>query len=337
MKHFGKKFLNLTFLLMLGGLLISRNADAQPEATPPRLTLQPDEMLLQGRIEGVSFASRQVTISFDKITLQNGSTTTLELPRWKTVAWSQATSFVAPALVELPATQPPVEAGFTPEGEAAPIVEDTTAIPLSSVPIVQALTADALWPRKAIAVIGKNINGGRLFSARVLEVGEPRAALYMPAPEALPADSRFYNGVKEWVAASGLRAARKFQVPSIGGKAARGNPTSDHPSGLALDFMVGRNAKLGDLIATYFQQFAGLENVKYIIWKDHLAYVNPRIDWGNIPVDYTGNVTARHMDHVHISFLAAPEMPGPWLTADLTRKSRPASRSTSRRRGQRGR
>ncbi|HEX8552487.1 MAG TPA: hypothetical protein VF681_13140 [Abditibacteriaceae bacterium] len=324
----------LLLSILLTGTLLSREVSAQSAQTAT--TLQANEMMLQGRIEGVSFASRQVTMSFDKITLPNGSSTSLALPRWKTVAWSQSTSFVAPPLFELPAPDAPVAAEFTPEGEAAPVVEDTTAIPPSSAPIVQALTVDALWPRKAIAVIGKNMDGGRLFSARVLEIGEPRAPLYVPATEALPDDSRFYNGVKEWVAASGLRVAQKFSIPSIGGKAARGNPTSDHPSGLALDFMVGRNAKLGDLIATYFQQYAGLENVKYIIWKEHLAYVNPRTDWSKIPVDYTGNVTARHMDHVHVSFLPAPEMPGPWLTADLTRKSRPVARST-RRRGRRAR
>lgn len=120
--------------------------------------------------------------------------------------------------------------------------------------------------------------------------------------------------MKEWVAASGLRVQKQFSVPSVGGRAARpGSTASDHPRGLALDFMVGRNAALGDTLALYFVTNAAAENVRYVIWKDTLWQGGAPVAWQAIPADYGRDVTRRHMDHVHVSYLAQPLNAGPWL------------------------
>jgi hypothetical protein len=57
-----------------------------------------------------------------------------------------------------------------------------------------------------------------------------------------------------------------------------GNPTSDHPSGHAIDFMTS-NRGVGDRIAAYARTHAGELGVTYVLWQ-----------------------TEAHYDHVHVSF-----------------------------------
>jgi hypothetical protein len=56
-----------------------------------------------------------------------------------------------------------------------------------------------------------------------------------------------------------------------------GNPTSDHPRGYALDFMVDRST--GDALAAYAEENSEALGVSYVLWR-----------------------VADHYDHVHISF-----------------------------------
>lgn len=72
---------------------------------------------------------------------------------------------------------------------------------------------------------------------------------------------------------------------------------SDHPIGLALDFMT-RN---GDGLATYARANATRFGIKYVIWKQHIWSVN-RDSEGWRPMENRGNDTANHFDHVHVSF-----------------------------------
>lgn len=83
----------------------------------------------------------------------------------------------------------------------------------------------------------------------------------------------------------------------IGGRAPRKN-TSDHPSGYALDFSVSRST--GDRIAEYALENADLLSVKYVIWRQRIAY--PGGGWKRM--EDRGTDTANHYDHVHISFLS---------------------------------
>lgn len=321
-----------------------------PSSPPaPRIPLQPGEILLEGRIEGVSFASQELTMSVSSFTLPNGRSEVLRLPRLKIVRFSKETPVTVPSfhtmsngadagnfqILDPQGINPQI---INPQIIAPPVVDPQTgeaivapAVPIPSVP--RSLTSWQLWPGHAVAAVGKDGGSGRLLNARLLEMGEMIAPLFQP--QELPPGSRYFNGVQEWVAASGLRAKAKFGgaggLSEIGGRAERGNPNSDHPRGLALDFMVGRNAKLGDNIATYFQQYAGLENVAYIIWKNTILHAGARTDWSLIPVDYTGDVTLRHMDHVHVSYRALPGLPGPWLTEELIRGNLLSARHAPRR------
>lgn len=87
-----------------------------------------------------------------------------------------------------------------------------------------------------------------------------------------------FGGVEPHVAAAGHHLQEKFGVDDVGGVAERpDNPTSDHPSGYALDFMVDRST--GDALADYAEEHTEALGIKYILWE-----------------------TEDHYDHVHISF-----------------------------------
>jgi hypothetical protein len=78
------------------------------------------------------------------------------------------------------------------------------------------------------------------------------------------------------------------------GIAGRGGP-SDHPKGLALDFMVDRAT--GDALAAYAVAHRAELGINYVIWRQ-------RIDTGSgfKAMADRGGPTANHFDHVHVSF-----------------------------------
>jgi hypothetical protein len=81
------------------------------------------------------------------------------------------------------------------------------------------------------------------------------------------------------------------------------NPGSDHPRGLALDAMVGGDARrdaqarnIGNAIASEYQANAQAKLVKYIIWNGRIWNPSRNNNWR----PYLG--FGGHFDHVHISF-----------------------------------
>lgn len=66
-------------------------------------------------------------------------------------------------------------------------------------------------------------------------------------------------------------------VQSIGG--VRADALPDHPSGHALDIMVGGNAALGNAIAADVRAQSGRFGVRYVLWQNNAA----------------------HWDHVHVT------------------------------------
>lgn len=284
------------------------------------------EILLRGWILDVDAEAGQFTMVVNEFALPNGRSSTLERPKHKIV----------------------VLGNLSPEAEDA--FANSEHLLRRKVTIVGADTGNgpAIEARKLL--IGDFISDSVLapedsdsdISAPVVIFDQPHQheTPWRPAPPSRPAPlldapaSNYFNGVKEWVAASGLRVGPKFGITTIGGRANRGNPTSDHPRGLALDFMVNRDAKRGDIVAAYFVANAQAENVKYVIWKDKIWQGGPPMDWASLPVDYGPGYTARHMDHVHVSYLDGPYNPGPWLTQAQTLASRggsPRSRKTTAR------
>lgn len=105
------------------------------------------------------------------------------------------------------------------------------------------------------------------------------------------------GAVKPWVRNAAQEVGDKFDVSTIYGVGIRPDATSDHPKGLALDYMVYSDKAKGDEIAAYFKANWSRLSVKYIIWYD-------REDDGNGWYNYGqhGSPTLNHMDHVHVSF-----------------------------------
>lgn len=133
-----------------------------------------------------------------------------------------------------------------------------------------------------------------------------------------------YNlgAVKSHVADAAHEVGNKFGIPAgeIGGFGYRPqNPSSDHPKGLALDFMIdfkgSNNVALGDSIAQYGIANAARLGIRYIIW-------NTQEWWPGQGWKPTGSYSP-HTDHNHWSFEPVPgntnapvndqiDIPGPW-------------------------
>lgn len=102
------------------------------------------------------------------------------------------------------------------------------------------------------------------------------------------------GAVKSWVRDAAEVLSCGFGEPEMSGVAGRGGP-SDHPNGLALDFMVDR-ATGDDLAACALENMEAL-GIKYLIWRQR---INTGSGWEGM--EDRGGATANHMDHVHISF-----------------------------------
>ncbi len=113
--------------------------------------------------------------------------------------------------------------------------------------------------------------------ARPEPVEEQIESLPEPPTGGLCVSSGF-GGVASHVARAGHLLQEMFGVEDVIGVASRpGNPTSDHPRGYALDFMVDRST--GDALAAYAEENSEALGVSYVLWR-----------------------VADHYDHVHISF-----------------------------------
>ncbi|WP_308257695.1 hypothetical protein [Pseudonocardia lacus] len=86
----------------------------------------------------------------------------------------------------------------------------------------------------------------------------------------------------------------QYGEPDMHGVAGRAG-TSDHPGGLALDFMVDRST--GDRLAQCALDNQEALGVKYVIWEQQINHGN-----GWKQMEDRGGATANHFDHVHVSF-----------------------------------
>jgi hypothetical protein len=85
-----------------------------------------------------------------------------------------------------------------------------------------------------------------------------------------------------------------YDVENMHGVAGRAG-TSDHPGGLAIDFMVDRTT--GDQLAECALANQDALGIKYVIWEQQ---INHGSGWKGM--EDRGGATANHFDHVHISF-----------------------------------
>lgn len=100
------------------------------------------------------------------------------------------------------------------------------------------------------------------------------AAAVLAAPAAHAAPIVGGNGLcpNAWALANYINAT--YPVQSIGG--VRADSLPDHPSGHALDLMVGTNMALGDQIAADVRNQAGRFGVVYVLWRvpNHYNHVH---------------------------------------------------------------
>lgn len=84
----------------------------------------------------------------------------------------------------------------------------------------------------------------------------------------------------------------------------------EHPSGLAIDFMVYENRAMGRWFADYLKKHHERLGVRWIIWEQHVW--NPlRASEGWRLMEDRGSVTANHFDHVHALFAEGAYRPIP--------------------------
>lgn len=112
--------------------------------------------------------------------------------------------------------------------------------------------------------------------------------------------------VKDHVRAAAESIGPKFGITSVLGVGLRANE-SDHPKGLALDFMTTDKAK-GDALAEYVKSNASAYGVTYVIWWGKIWSVARNGEGWRDYKSPTGlsTVTAMHKDHVHVSFSPTP-------------------------------
>jgi hypothetical protein len=100
------------------------------------------------------------------------------------------------------------------------------------------------------------------------------------------------GGVKPHVKAAANYFGPKHGITTIYGVGPGSVSNSDHPKGLALDFMTS-NRNTGDALSSDLIANAGKWNIKYIIWYRQI-WQNGK--WSH----YSG--PRPHTDHVHVSF-----------------------------------
>lgn len=115
--------------------------------------------------------------------------------------------------------------------------------------------------------------------------------------------------VKTHVRAAAEEVGGKFGVRTIYGIGSRSG-VSEHPLGLALDFMVYSDTAKGQAIASYVQANASRLGVTYVMWQQQIWSVERNAE-GWRAVEDRGSATANHMDHVHVSFSASGAGGGP--------------------------
>ena len=111
-----------------------------------------------------------------------------------------------------------------------------------------------------------------------------------------------YNlpGVKPWVLDAANELGGQFGIKTVYGVAQR-ERASDHPGGLALDFMTKSGP--GNSLSQFAMANAARLGIKYIIWRQRIWSVARASEGWRLMKD-RGSPTANHMDHVHISFNA---------------------------------
>ena len=144
-----------------------------------------------------------------------------------------------------------------------------------------------------VAGVADLVKGVRLAEEQVQE----RAHRQQAARGDCGIDTSGLGAVKPHVRAAARFLGCQFGEPTMFGVAGRAG-TSDHPAGLAVDFMVDRAT--GDRLAACALDNRAALDITYVIWRQRINFGN-----GWQPMEDRGGITANHYDHVHVSFGAS--------------------------------
>ena len=183
----------------------------------------------------------------------------------------------------IPAQVDPTQAGPTLLPSVEPVAPEPAVSDAGE--LVKAVQlAEQEIARAAAAAEGKAAAQAKTAAQQKVAVGSPDCGMSTAGLGAVKAHVR--------VAAEFLGCL--FGEPRLIGVAGRAG-ASDHPSGLAVDFMVDRGT--GDALAACALRNKEALGITYVIWRQ-------RIDTGSgwTPMADRGSATANHMDHVHVSF-----------------------------------
>jgi hypothetical protein len=186
----------------------------------------------------------------------------------------------------------PTESTITDLNASAPLVDrydglEPVALTADSGALQQADTA------KLVKAAGLNESAAQAQAAqkaRMADSPEVRGTRCAPNLAGLA-------GVKTWVSTAGTELRCIFDVGTVGGLGGRPN-VSDHPRGLAVDFMTAGGVA-GDQLADYALKYRDDIKIKYVIWKQRINFGDGG-GWHGMP--NRGSATANHFDHVHVSF-----------------------------------
>jgi LysM repeat protein len=229
----------------------------------------------------------------------------------------------APARTPAPAAgQPSALPATTPAGNAAP--EGDYTVQRGDTVVKIAAAHGQSWRglyQRNVDVIGANpdlITPGQVLVTSASAQAAPAAAV--PAVAASPVVAKATAVVTATAAAHISNSAGNVKpqaqaaanavvtnVPGVAGITIGGTRTSavdpkGHPSGLALDYMVGSNAGLGDAVVRYHLAHWNELGVGYIIWQQKIL-TSPTGSWTQM--EDRGSPTANHRDHVHVNYRAA--------------------------------
>jgi hypothetical protein len=221
---------------------------------------------------------------------------------------ADASPYRAAAFSALPASSAPADNPVIEQAPIAPLMAATVQ-PVAWTP--EPSVADGASLVKAVQMVEQQI----AVQAEADRVAAEQAAQAVRAAEAENVEKAAYEGSGGGgatsspdcgISTSGLGAIKsnvrqaaeflgcQFGEPTMFGVAGRGG-TSDHPGGLALDFMVDRST--GDRLAQCALDNQDALGIKYVIWEQR---INHGSGWKQM--EDRGGATANHFDHVHVSF-----------------------------------
>jgi hypothetical protein len=199
---------------------------------------------------------------------------------------AQARSAAADELVVVPAVEP-----VDPEPELVDAAELLKAVQLAEQEaqrVAERAAAEAQAAQERVAAEAAQATAAQATAAQAT------AAQATRGPVDCGLDTGGLGRVKSHVRAAAAQLGCRFGEPDMHGVAGRAG-TSDHPHGLALDFMVDRTT--GDALAACALANMDALGIKYVIWEQAINHGN---GWKRM--EDRGGDTANHFDHVHISF-----------------------------------